>query len=121
MRPRERSRPAPVPPAESRSPPAGIGARVAPQYHSYNIQSPSNLSISEFSVPLFVLVPEQFGVFGLGDVGRVYLTGESSDRWHAGLGGGAWIAFLSPVNTLSVAYARSSEGSGVYVRAGFAF
>ena len=70
---------------------------------------------------LFVLVPEQFGVFGLGDVGRVYLTGESSDRWHAGLGGGAWIAFLSPGNTLSVAYARSSEGSGVYVRAGFAF
>ena len=34
-----------------------IGARVAPQYHSYDIQSPSNLRISEFSVPLFVLVP----------------------------------------------------------------
>jgi len=69
----------------------------------------------------FVLVPEQFGVFGLGDVGRVYLTGQSSDRWHTGLGGGAWVAFLSPGNTLSVAYARSSERSGVYVRAGFAF
>ncbi|HEX4684358.1 MAG TPA: hypothetical protein VH277_16690 [Gemmatimonadaceae bacterium] len=34
-----------------------IGARIAPQYHSYDIQSPSNLKISEFSVPLFVLVP----------------------------------------------------------------
>ncbi|PYP68135.1 MAG: hypothetical protein DMD36_13535 [Gemmatimonadetes bacterium] len=58
---------------------------------------------------LFALLPEQFGVFGLGDVGRVYLTGESSDRWHAGLGGGAWIAFLSPVNTLSVAAAASGS------------
>jgi hypothetical protein len=34
-----------------------IGVRIAPQYHSYDIQSPSNLRISEFSVPLFVLVP----------------------------------------------------------------
>ena len=69
----------------------------------------------------FLLVPEQFGLFGLGDVGRVYLAGESSDRWHTGVGLGAWVAFLSPGNTLSAAYARSSEGSGVYVRAGFGF
>jgi hypothetical protein len=34
-----------------------IGVRVAPQFHSYDVQSPSNLKISEFSVPIFVLVP----------------------------------------------------------------
>lgn len=34
-----------------------IGARMAPQYHSYSIQSPTNIKIDEFSVPLFVLVP----------------------------------------------------------------
>jgi hypothetical protein len=34
-----------------------ISARIAPQYHSYEVRSPSNLGISEFSVPLFVLVP----------------------------------------------------------------
>jgi hypothetical protein len=34
-----------------------IGARVAPQYHSYSIESPTNVKISEFAVPLFVLVP----------------------------------------------------------------
>src|SRR6266567_2447830 len=36
---------------------ADIGARVAPQYHSYDIQAPSNTKISELSAPLFVLVP----------------------------------------------------------------
>lgn len=34
-----------------------IGIRVAPQFHSYDLQSPSNTKISEFSVPIFVLVP----------------------------------------------------------------
>ncbi len=36
---------------------ADIGARVAPQYHAYDIKSPSNTKISELSVPLFVIVP----------------------------------------------------------------
>src|SRR4051794_22996285 len=34
-----------------------LGARVAPQYHSYTIKEPSNTKISEFSVPMFVLIP----------------------------------------------------------------
>lgn len=34
-----------------------VGARVAPQFHMYDVQSPSNLKISEFSLPVFVLVP----------------------------------------------------------------
>ena len=70
---------------------------------------------------LFMLVPEELGVFGLADAGRVYLAGETSDRWHAAVGGGVWVAFLSRTNTLSVAAARSVEGTRVYVRAGFAF
>ena len=69
----------------------------------------------------FALLPEELGVFGLADVGRVYLAGETSDRWHAGVGGGVWLAFLSRTNTLSVAAARSVEGTRAYVRAGFAF
>ncbi|OLC31876.1 MAG: hypothetical protein AUH81_17115 [Candidatus Rokubacteria bacterium 13_1_40CM_4_69_5] len=72
-------------------------------------------------VRLFALLPEELGVFGLADVGRVYLAGETSDRWHAGVGGGVWVAFLSRANTVSVAAARSVEGTRVYVRAGFAF
>ncbi|MEP6493145.1 MAG: hypothetical protein ABJF01_10745 [bacterium] len=37
--------------------PFDIGARVAPQFHSYTIDAPSNLKISELSIPLFVVVP----------------------------------------------------------------
>ncbi|MEO6878910.1 MAG: hypothetical protein ABI205_10540 [Gemmatimonadaceae bacterium] len=34
-----------------------VGARVAPQFNSYSIGTPSNTKISEFALPLFVLVP----------------------------------------------------------------
>src|SRR2546425_598361 len=39
-------------------------------------------------VRLFALLPEELGGFGLADVGRVYLGGGASDRWHARVGGG---------------------------------
>jgi hypothetical protein len=61
------------------------------------------------------------GVFGLGDAGRVWLAGETSDRWHGAAGGGLWIAFISRSNTLSVCGAHSVEGTRLYARAGFAF
>ena len=35
----------------------GLGVRAAPQFQSFDIQSPSNTRISEFSVPLFALMP----------------------------------------------------------------
>ena len=75
------------------------------------------LSLFRFSL----LAPDEFGVFGLGDVGRVYLSGETSDRWHAAAGGGIWVSFLHRSNTLSLAYARSPESSGFYLRAGFLY
>src|ERR1700755_2359364 len=34
-----------------------VQARIAPQFHSYDIKSPANTKISEFSVPVFVLIP----------------------------------------------------------------
>src|SRR2546430_4741245 len=75
------------------------------------------LSIARF----YLLVPGQLGVFGLGDAGRVYLSGETSDRWHAAAGSGVWLSFLSPANTVSVAAAHSVEGTRWYVKAGLAF
>lgn len=67
------------------------------------------------------LLPGTFGAFGLADSGRVFLDGEESERWHSAAGGGIWLSFLSPANTMSVAVARSSERTGLYVRAGFLF
>ncbi|MBI4503842.1 MAG: hypothetical protein HY700_22105 [Gemmatimonadetes bacterium] len=74
-----------------------------------------------FLAKVFLLLPANFGIFGLGDIGRVYLRGESSDTWHRSVGGGIWLAFLGRGNTLSVALARSRERTGVYFGTGFGF
>jgi hypothetical protein len=68
-----------------------------------------------------ILVPADVGIFGLADAGRVWLDGESSDIWHEALGGGIWLGFLGPANTISVALAASDERTRVYVQAGFGF
>jgi hypothetical protein len=67
------------------------------------------------------VLPGDFGVFGLGDLGRVYVSGESSDTWHTGVGGGVWFAFLDPANTVTVALARGDDRTALYARAGFAY
>jgi outer membrane protein assembly factor BamA len=69
----------------------------------------------------YIILPGTFGVFALGDVGRVYLEGESSDTWHTGYGGGFWFAPLTPGNTLSFAIVRGDERTALYVQAGFAY
>jgi hypothetical protein len=69
----------------------------------------------------YLVLPGTFGVFALGDVGRVYLEGESSDTWHTGYGGGFWFAPLDPGNTISFAIARGDDRTALYVRAGFAY
>ena len=67
------------------------------------------------------LTPVDFGAFGLADGGRVYVTGQSSTKWHTATGGGIWFAFIKRTNTISIAVAHSVERTGIYVRAGFAF
>jgi hypothetical protein len=74
-----------------------------------------------FLTRFFFLAPGDFGVFGLGDVGRVYLDGEESDVWHAAAGGGIWVSLLDRANTLSLALARSEERTGFYLTVGFGF
>lgn len=70
---------------------------------------------------LTLVLPADVGVFGLADVGRVFLEGESSDKWHTAVGGGVSLAYLGQANTISVAIARGEEHTGVYVQAGFGF
>jgi hypothetical protein len=69
----------------------------------------------------FVVLPGDFGVFGLADVGRVYFEGESSDTWHTGVGGGLWFAFLDPANTITVSLARGDNRTALYLQAGFGY
>ncbi|QTN38672.1 BamA/TamA family outer membrane protein [Cryomorphaceae bacterium] len=59
-------------------------------------------------------VPFSAGLFGGFDYGRVWLESESSDRWHAGYGGGLWMA---PVDFFVITAGTffSPEGSRFYV------
>lgn len=41
--------------------------------------------------------------------------------WHTGYGGGIWIALRGTRSTLSIAYATSTQDSGLYVTMGFAY
>ncbi|MCH4551625.1 metallophosphoesterase [Aestuariibaculum lutulentum] len=43
-------------------------------------------------------VPLQIGVFAGGDVGRVWLRGDYSDKWHNDYGGGFWVAAAETVS-----------------------
>ncbi len=68
-----------------------------------------------------ILVPGDFGAFGLADAGRVFVDGESSDTWHTAAGGGVWLSFARPGNLLTLAVAASRERTALYVSAGFAY
>jgi len=66
--------------------------------------------------------PGQFGIHGITDVGRVYLDGEDSDRWHWGHGAGVWFSFLRQHSPLvSVTYADSGPSRRVLAALGFSF
>ena len=71
---------------------------------------------------IFLFLPGHIGIFGIADAGRVFLEGESSDTWHTAFGGGIWMSFVQPGNTLSAAVTRSDdERTAVYLSAGFAY
>jgi hypothetical protein len=79
---------------------------------------------AELRMPLArvtLVLPADLGVFGLADAGRVFLEGESSDKWHTAFGGGVWLSFLSRAYTLSAAVAAGEERTGFYLQAGFGF
>lgn len=73
------------------------------------------------------VLPLRYGLLALADVGRVFVSGDSSSRWHPGAGGGAWVALnagasgMQYVSTLSFAVVRSDEGTGYYLSSVFGF
>jgi hypothetical protein len=70
---------------------------------------------------IILLIPCHVGVFGLFDVGRVWLKGESSDAWHTSYGGGVWISMLNYRNTFSAYVAHSKEDNIFHVGGVFTF
>jgi hypothetical protein len=68
-----------------------------------------------------LLLPGQIGIFGLGDIGRVFLEGEDSNKWHWAAGGGLWLSFVAQRMTLTAAVAVSDERTALYFRTGWAY
>jgi hypothetical protein len=66
-------------------------------------------------------VPGELGVLALGDIGRAYLAGEGSGRWHRAVGGGVWLALIERGSTVTLTVARSPERWAYYGGLGFAF
>jgi hypothetical protein len=79
----------------------------------------SDLRLRLGSIPL--IVPTHVGVFGLFDVGRVWLEGESSDEWHTSYGGGIWFSVLNYRTTFSAYLAHSKEDNIFHIGGGFTF
>ncbi len=67
-----------------------------------------------------VLFPGELGVLGLMDVGRVFMDGEVSERWHRSVGGGIWITLVDAYSASLVA-AKGPEETGFYFKFGMPF
>jgi hypothetical protein len=74
--------------------------------------------LSNFNTYLF---PGSFGFLLFHDIGRVWMDGQKSNRWHNGYGGGLWIAPIRRyVITASVAHSKE-EKLLPYITFGFQF
>ena len=80
-----------------------IGARVAPQFHSYTLKSPTNIKISEFTLPVYVLIPATSHLSF--DVGTSYTHAEAKST-----GGGT--AVSSSISGLTDTQVRANYTLG---------
>ncbi|TFG45962.1 MAG: hypothetical protein E4H41_03640, partial [Gemmatimonadales bacterium] len=79
----------------------------------------AELRIHVATFPL--VVPWQFGVVGLGDLGRVFNASDDDNIWHGSAGGGIWLAL--PDRSLGgvLTIVGSSQGSSIWLGTGFMF
>ncbi|MBA9077594.1 BamA/TamA family outer membrane protein [Rufibacter quisquiliarum] len=90
--------------------------RFSGQSSFYN-NTEARLRLFSFTTYLF---PASIGIFGFHDVGRVWVDGENSNKWHRGYGGGVWLSPLNQV-VISVGYTASDEDQMPLIKAGFFF
>ncbi len=67
------------------------------------------------------IIPGEYGIFCLTDIGRVYVKGEASEKWHPAYGGGFFFSVLDLATVFSLCVATSEEWTAIYFKAGFSF
>ena len=68
-----------------------------------------------------IILPGDIGVLGIADVGRVFLDGQTSDKWHTAAGGGLWLSWLGGIGSFAISVVHSSERTAVYAGSGFSY
>ena len=102
------------------------GSRNVKGYHRQRYAGDASLyGNAELRLPIsqfMFLFPTEFGVHGVADVGRVFYDGDpdDADTWHAGFGGGVWLALFNRTRTISATF-MGGEIFGFYLQTGFAF
>ncbi len=76
----------------------------------------SELRIRVATIP--VVVPWQFGVMALADLGRVFNATDDTNVWHGSAGGGVWFAMPDRSVGLVVSGAWSPQGSSIWLGLG---
>ncbi|HEX9190107.1 MAG TPA: hypothetical protein VGB87_23725 [Vicinamibacteria bacterium] len=79
---------------------------------------------TELYLPLVrtsLLMRGHVGVMGFLDVGRVWLTGESSNRWHHGSGGGLFFTTPGRHSLVSLQVGTSEGDTSLYLRTALVF
>lgn len=68
-----------------------------------------------------LLVPFHVGGMIFGETGRVFVAGESSRRWHTGIGAGLWSYVINKDLAFSISVAQSREEIEGHFTTGFTF
>ena len=73
------------------------------------------------------IVPLRYGLLAVADVGRVFLSDESSGKWHPAAGGGVWCALRAAgsgrefATALTATVVHSDEETAFYLLSRFGF
>ncbi len=88
--------------------------RFAGDYSAYGN---TQLMVSLFNLNL--VLPLRFGVLGLADTGRVWVEGESSDKWHSAWGGGIFVRLITTDLVGHGLVVHGDEGTRFYANIGY--
>ncbi|WP_124980538.1 metallophosphoesterase [Nonlabens xiamenensis] len=84
---------------------------------SFATSADVRFSFKEFKTGL---IPLQMGIFAGGDVGRVWLDGEDSSRWHNDVGGGFWVNSTDAIGATFNLF-TGADGPRFSFQVGFSF